>query len=71
MACHFPGPAGWQCGGAFSETVLGGDFVIQVPNSRWDVSAHFYEDPKEELWTFYKSYSKHGSFIDGAYIKYS
>jgi len=50
----------------FSSFVGGTDFVTEVPNSRWDhstVYVPFDEDP--EGWKSFKSYCKHGSFMEG------
>nr|AQS99250.1 type I polyketide synthase [Gambierdiscus excentricus] len=64
-ASKLPGPLGWDPDGFFPTTMAGADFVLEVPHRRFNIDQYWYKDPKEELWTQYKSYSRHGSFIDG------
>jgi 3-oxoacyl-(acyl-carrier-protein) synthase len=55
-----------ECDPWFSSFVGGTDTVVEVPNTRWDhtdVYVPYEEDP--EAWKRFKSYCKHGSFMDG------
>ncbi|CAE8614404.1 unnamed protein product, partial [Polarella glacialis] len=65
-ACRLPGPTGWHLEELLPSLVAGADFIIEVPLQRFDVDAMFYSDPRDELWRESKTYSRHGSFVDGA-----
>lgn len=48
----------------FTRMSCGGpDFITEVPMSRWDHTQHY--DPELDSWRSYKSYCKHGGFMDG------
>lgn len=66
--CKLPGPVGWDPEGLFSPTLAGADYILEVPHRRFHIEEYFYSDPKEELWVEYKTYSRHGSFIDGEHL---
>ncbi|CAE8642132.1 unnamed protein product [Polarella glacialis] len=60
-ACKFPGTEDPR---VFSQaSTVGPDYPTEVPRLRWDHEEVF--DPDPESWRIYKSYCKHGSFMDG------
>mmetsp|Transcript_61564 Transcript_61564/g.190711 ORF Transcript_61564/g.190711 Transcript_61564/m.190711 type:complete len:1032 (-) Transcript_61564:113-3208(-) len=67
-ACKLPGPIGWDPQGLFPTALAGADYILEVPHRRFNVDDFFYKNPAEELWTEYKTYSRHGSFIDGEHL---
>jgi polyketide synthase-associated protein len=50
----------------FSSMGAGIDFVTEVPNTRWDHSKVYLPyEVEPEGWKMFKTYCKHGSFMDG------
>lgn len=61
-ACKLPGtenPSTFAMATAF-----GPDYPMEVPRIRWDHMEDVY-DPDPESWRYFKSYCRHGSFMDG------
>eukprot|EP00931_Biecheleriopsis_adriatica_P114881 TRINITY_DN90762_c0_g1_i1.p1 TRINITY_DN90762_c0_g1~~TRINITY_DN90762_c0_g1_i1.p1 ORF type:complete len:1166 (-),score=245.01 TRINITY_DN90762_c0_g1_i1:54-3194(-) len=62
MACKLPGtedPRAFSAASSFAP-----DYPGEVPRVRWDHNEEIY-DPDPESWRYFKSYCRHGSFMDG------
>jgi polyketide synthase-associated protein len=64
-ACKMPGPLSFDPYGFNMEINTGPDFIIEVPYYRFDIDNWYYSDPKDPGWMEYKTYCRHGAFIDG------
>jgi len=62
MACRFPGT--WDAYSTWCGLNYGADMASEVPMLRWK-HEDFY-DSQPESWKYYKIYTKHGVFIEGA-----
>nr|AQS99296.1 type I polyketide synthase [Gambierdiscus polynesiensis] len=62
MAAKMPGT--WSPYNTWNAMSYGADMAIEVPMMRWKVEDHY--SPELESWKFYKTYTKHGIFIEGA-----
>jgi len=62
MAAKFP--ATWDPYNSWATFCSGADMASEVPMMRWKHEDHY--NPDVDAWKMFKTYSKHGTFIDGA-----